>query len=514
MQLSYYPAPALRITGSEESATHKGTKCLDQALNSTNAITDSWLYAPFDMKIWRIYAASNGLFVTSVEPVQTPTFVDHVSFYIGHMNDADFLPMNYAVGQVIKQGQKFYRQGIKGFASGAHVHLNFGRGTFTGNGWAKNLDGNWGLTTTLGETHIWETTYLKAGTPKFVGTTAASGYPWVYEPTPAPMKAVSDMSIVTSDVVVNIRWKPSTKFAAIGKIPVNTKVSISEQSVSEADGFNWVKLSGSYNGYAAMVSSMKLIDEAAEAAKIAAEKEAARLAAEKAAADKAAADKLAAEAARLAAIKEAERLAAEKLAAEKLATEEAARLAALKAEADAKLAAEKEAARLAAEEAARIEAEKPIPVVIPTPEPEPIPVPIPEPEPIPVPEPKPEPIPESGPTFTVTTGGFSIMRIASLYRTTPRAIQLLNPSLKINVNASLPIGTVVVLPKNAVQPHSVPVVDIVVGSRVRIIGKTTVTGFPIPQMQLVRTQKVVRIVGEIATLESALMVYLKDLAKA
>ena len=349
MQLSYYLAAALRITGSEESATHVGTLSLDQALNSTNPINDPWMYAPFDMKIWRIYAASNGMFLTSVEPVQTPTFVDYVSFYIGHMNDDVFLPMNYTVGQVIKQGQKFYREGIKGYATGEHVHLNFGRGTFTGNGWAKATSGNWGITTTGGEVHLWDAMYLKTGMQKFAGTSAASGYPWVYEPIPATMKAVSDMSIINnSSSNINIRWKPSTKFSVVGKIPSGTKMAISEKSTNEADGYFWVGLADG-TGYSAIISDMQVIDEAAE--RLAAEQEAARLAAieeaEKAAeaarlAEEATAKAAAEEEARLAAIHEAIRLSAEKAAADAL---EADRLA------------KEAAARLAAEEALKLQIE-------------------------------------------------------------------------------------------------------------------------------------------------------------
>ena len=64
-----------------------------------------------------------------------------MTILFAHDNDVS----NLKVGQVIPRGTRFYEEGTKGNVTGNHVHIECGKGKFTGSGWHKNESGYWSI---------------------------------------------------------------------------------------------------------------------------------------------------------------------------------------------------------------------------------------------------------------------------------------------------------------------------------------------------------------------------------
>lgn len=113
--------------------SHKG----DKALDMTNC---SYLKAPFTGIVKRIYENCNAVWLESLEKVEyADGTVDYMTVMTLHDNDVS----NLKVGQVIKQGEIYYHPGIKGNATGSHIHISVCKGKFTGSGWYKNEYESW-----------------------------------------------------------------------------------------------------------------------------------------------------------------------------------------------------------------------------------------------------------------------------------------------------------------------------------------------------------------------------------
>lgn len=180
MQKCFYPMMANRISGSEVYITHKGTKCLDMATNG-----DPYAYAFADIKVVKIDRACNTVWFTSLDQVEAVTFTDIITVRMAHMNDYDFNNLGIAIGKVFKQGERCYRMGMKG-TTATHIHNEWGRGKIKGAGWYKLPNGNWTIDTTGGSVHMWDTTFLKKGTPIYRfndGMSPQDKYNWIYIPT-------------------------------------------------------------------------------------------------------------------------------------------------------------------------------------------------------------------------------------------------------------------------------------------------------------------------------------------
>lgn len=143
-----------RITADIDAKSHRGTKCVD--ISNLNKG-----YAPFDLIVKAIRQSSNTVFFESIEPVETPAFIDYECGYFTHDN---YLNENIKVGAIIKQGTYMYDAGGKG--SGVidkfdkHIHTCWGRGklkTFdksTGGYWYNVGNGNYEISSTGGAIDI------------------------------------------------------------------------------------------------------------------------------------------------------------------------------------------------------------------------------------------------------------------------------------------------------------------------------------------------------------------------
>lgn len=140
MEKILYPSPYMRITQGFKEGTHRACFALDDA-GSDGGI--DFLIAPFTGTIKKIYTAdANEVWLESNEKVLfADGTVDYATIMLCHDNDVS----NLFVGKVIKQGERFYEEGTKGYATGNHVHFEIAKGKFTGTGWHQDEAGFWSL---------------------------------------------------------------------------------------------------------------------------------------------------------------------------------------------------------------------------------------------------------------------------------------------------------------------------------------------------------------------------------
>lgn len=140
MEKPLYPSPYMRITQGYMMGTHRDSYAIDDA-GSDSGI--DFIVAPFTGVIRKIYVRdANEVWLESSEPVIYPDgTVDYMTMMFAHDNDVS----NLFVGKVINRGERFYEEGTKGNASGNHVHMECGRGKFTGSGWHQNSAGYWSI---------------------------------------------------------------------------------------------------------------------------------------------------------------------------------------------------------------------------------------------------------------------------------------------------------------------------------------------------------------------------------
>jgi hypothetical protein len=105
------------------------------------------------MRVVRIYGVGNSgtntVWLTSTEKCDFPDGTrDYLTVSATHPNDDDLKKLK--LGQIFKRGEKMFREGTDGNATGNHLHLSFGKGKISGNGWAKNTKNKWVLTTLSG----------------------------------------------------------------------------------------------------------------------------------------------------------------------------------------------------------------------------------------------------------------------------------------------------------------------------------------------------------------------------
>ena len=140
MEKPLYPSPYMRITQGYMMGTHQDSYAIDDA-GSDSGI--DFIVAPFTGVIKKIYVGdANEVWLESSDAVIYPDgTVDYMTMMFAHDNDIS----NLFVGKVINRGERFYEEGTKGNASGNHVHMECGRGKFTGSGWHKNRPGYWSI---------------------------------------------------------------------------------------------------------------------------------------------------------------------------------------------------------------------------------------------------------------------------------------------------------------------------------------------------------------------------------
>lgn len=131
-----------------------------------------YFYAPCDLKVWRVYGVgnrgTNTIFLQSTAKVDMPCGKsDYLCIMCIHPNDDDL--KNFKAGQTYKKGTKMFREGTDGNATGNHIHMSLGLGSFVGTGWAKNNKGSWVIRTTGGAIKPEEALYIDRSFTKVLG---------------------------------------------------------------------------------------------------------------------------------------------------------------------------------------------------------------------------------------------------------------------------------------------------------------------------------------------------------
>jgi hypothetical protein len=140
MEKPLFPSKYMRITQGYNEGTHKDSFAIDNADIDYNI---SNLYAPFTGIIKKIYPNdANEVWLESIDKVEYPDgTIDYMTIMFAHDNDVSDL----FVGKRINKGEVFYSEGTKGNVTGAHCHIECGRGKFNGTGWHKNNEGYWSI---------------------------------------------------------------------------------------------------------------------------------------------------------------------------------------------------------------------------------------------------------------------------------------------------------------------------------------------------------------------------------
>ena len=138
MRDAIFPMRHLNITQKYGVGTHKYGYPIDNAGKDTG-INGAW--APFDGVIKKIYPVGNSVWLESTSKVR---YADGTEDYAVVMFTHDNYVGDLRVGQKVKYGQTFYHEGTAGYATGNHVHIECGKGKFTGTGWHQDKrNGQW-----------------------------------------------------------------------------------------------------------------------------------------------------------------------------------------------------------------------------------------------------------------------------------------------------------------------------------------------------------------------------------
>ena len=151
-----FPMQYMNISqGVNESYSHQGRLAID--LCGRDRGIDAF-YAPFTGTIKKIYGADNVVWLESNAPVEfADGTVDYMTIMCMHDNDISDL----YVGKVIRQGEQFLSEGTAGSATGNHIHLECGRGRFSGSGWYENSYGKWCINNGI---NPWQALYISDST--------------------------------------------------------------------------------------------------------------------------------------------------------------------------------------------------------------------------------------------------------------------------------------------------------------------------------------------------------------
>ena len=146
-EYALFPMDYMNISqGVNGSYSHKGSNALD--LCGKDGGIDN-VKAPFTCVVKRKYTDSAGGVTVWIQSKNKVYYadgtLDYMTMLFIHDNDTSDL----YVGQVIPQGKTFFQEGTAGYATGNHVHMECGRGQFSGAGWYENSYGVWTISNTI-----------------------------------------------------------------------------------------------------------------------------------------------------------------------------------------------------------------------------------------------------------------------------------------------------------------------------------------------------------------------------
>ena len=149
-----YPTKVMNITQSYDGSYNHYQNSegdlvdypIDEACSDTGR---DWFYCPCnEMVVKRIYTSgANTIWLESTTPVVTPSGRFYVTIMVCHPEDEDFSSLYN--GKTFCRNERMFREGNDGTAStGNHFHISVGKGHIDGNGWKRNNNNAWVLTST------------------------------------------------------------------------------------------------------------------------------------------------------------------------------------------------------------------------------------------------------------------------------------------------------------------------------------------------------------------------------
>lgn len=202
-----------------------------------------WLYAPCDIRCRRIYGNYNAMWFESTSPVLCADGVTRtIVIECIHMNNSDKNALGMYVGKVIPQGQRFYREGTAGNATGNHVHLEVGAGPFTGTGWHVEYSGGkayWPINNRLMPHKVF-----------FLGPDVKQVnpiYTWTIDKGEPPIITPDIGFTAVSNKLLNVYASNCEYFNTtsvndpVGKLPQGGSYPCTAVSTAKKDGYDWAK---------------------------------------------------------------------------------------------------------------------------------------------------------------------------------------------------------------------------------------------------------------------------------
>lgn len=264
MQNAKFPMEILRVTQgygfsvdgvSAYTFSHSKQYALD--LGGRDGGKD-WLYAPFDCVVKRIYGKYNAVWFQSTDKVMCADGVARILVMMCiHMNNSDKSALGLYTGKRLAQGDRCYREGVAGNATGNHVHMEIGEGPFTGTGWHAERS-QWVINNKLIPSKV-----------LFVGQDVVMTnpvYKWTIEKKETPVAPPSGTFTAVSGKEIEIRannveyFNTTSVDAPLGKLPYGARYPMTAKSTGQINGLEWVKFQmDGKEYYTAIVSDNRFV---------------------------------------------------------------------------------------------------------------------------------------------------------------------------------------------------------------------------------------------------------------
>lgn len=233
LEVALFPMETLTITqGRYSNFSHKGYNATDLAGKDTGI--DS-MYAPFTLRVeWKDTSSATGVAVSNVNRVLMANgkIAEPRTLFIVLWHDNNITDLK--VGQIIKQGVRFYDEGTTGFATGNHIHIELSNWRYDGTyPLYKLANGYW--TSKGTEVNIEDLFYVNDTVIKQDG-----GYKFKTYIAPKPsLVSIPEVYAFKPNTIINVRDFPSEKK---GKVvgSVNAGDTVNYFAKVEHEGYVWL----------------------------------------------------------------------------------------------------------------------------------------------------------------------------------------------------------------------------------------------------------------------------------
>jgi hypothetical protein len=226
IEYAVFPQEVMTVTQNPDGAySHAGTQNLDIA--GLNAASQP-AFAMVTCQVIAKTVDTSGIIFESVYPVLFAAgYVDYLTYRMYHDNNT----VDTVVGQVFKQGFKNYDEGVKGNATGNHIHLCVARGKYKG---MRTVPSS-GKLELINAVPPWEAMFINDTIIKNGG-----GNPWK-EYRPMTIKKLPTSTVSTKLAALRYRAKPSLLADKLGLVAPFIEFPCLG-IVENIEGYHWAQL--------------------------------------------------------------------------------------------------------------------------------------------------------------------------------------------------------------------------------------------------------------------------------